>query len=114
MSSYSGRRRKRRSQATCGSPGYDGDPSPVALREFVPRHESGIQLVVVIDPNHGEEVEIPGALHRHECPILPWGDGFDFDDVIAKPAIVALGMCPRQLNTEALRHIKLSDSPPQS
>jgi hypothetical protein len=82
----------RLSQSANAAPGENNVRAIVPLWQAVTPNDPRFELVIGTNPNDGEHAEVSGALRAHERFSLSRCDRFDFDQLVAEPAVVALSV----------------------
>jgi hypothetical protein len=100
-------------QSARSAPGEDDIGTVVSLRKAIPPNNACFEMMIGTHPDDGNHAEIPGALRAHEGFSLQRRDRFDFNEVVAEPAVVPLGVPPTQLHTVPDRCIQLADPTPK-
>jgi hypothetical protein len=83
---------ERLSQSANAAPGENDVRAIVPLWQAVTPNDPRFELVIGTNPNDGEHAEVSGAFRAHEQFSLSRCDRFDFDQLVAEPAIVALSI----------------------
>lgn len=100
-------------QSTHSAPREDDVGPAVSLWKAITPNDPCFELMIRTDPNDGDHAKVSGALRAHEGFPLLRRDRFDFNQVVAEPAVVPLGVPPTQLHTVTDRCIQLADPTPK-